>query len=287
MTTTISALRKLATQKAADGHLSAADVKQLVKAAGVGASAVAKLQKISDEFAAVITSAGMVEMNKVLGLGPHPGKTTDITPAMHTALMNTFSNVRDSMGEPFPSMPLGNRFVREPLFSEKHIDGYHFAAMVPAGVLGFCNPPSDPNKATTCYIERSGGKTGNVQYFGPFDIVRGAAPKMVVVDADDNGKTLKVKKGQDVVVSLSKAGGSGYNWFVTGTDRSFAYPVTDENKVKFQGPSMCGGPVYQVMTWKTNSPFVQAGETHKVELELKRGQAGKAAEKFSFSVKIV
>lgn len=286
MTMTISALRKLATQKTADGHLSAADAKALIKAAGTTASATRNLTKILDQFAAVCTGAGKAELQKAIG-GTAPAGGSKISPATHNALLRTFTSVRDNLGEGFASMPLGHRFVREPLYADKHPDGFSYAAMVPAGVLGMCNPPTDPNKATTCYIERTGGIAGLKRYFGPFDIVRTAPSKDVVIDGDDSGKTFEVKKGQDVVVDLVKAGGSGYSWFVTGTDRTFGHPATDENKIKFQGPSMCGGPVHQILTWKTSQSYIREGGTHRVELELKRGHDGEPARTFEFTVKIV
>jgi len=69
--------------------------------------------------------------------------------------------------------------VEEPLHSEKHVDGFSYSAMIPVGPLHPNAPKLDPNKATQCYIKRTGGFAGVTKYFGPFDILRGSKPKPV------------------------------------------------------------------------------------------------------------
>ncbi|MBI5510804.1 MAG: protease inhibitor I42 family protein [Deltaproteobacteria bacterium] len=281
---TIQSLRQLA-EKLSPHRISDAEAGQIIKAAGSGSKAKAELQKIVAEFGDKLTGKARARLEKAVGGGTEPERPSDVSAATHKALMKTLQLARKSMGEPLPALPVGARYVEEPLFSEKYIDGYHFSAMIPVQKRGA--PGVDPNNAESCYIKRSGGKTGKAMFFGPFQILRGSALKSVVVEKKDAGKTIKVKKNQDLVVSLQKAGGSGTDWFVSGTDRSFAFPISSEDKIKFSGPSACGGPVYQVMTWKTSSPHISAGGTHQIELELRRGERGRALEKFAFTVQVV
>lgn len=68
------------------------------------------------------------------------------------------------------SPPLGVRMVRVPLFAEKHPDGFSYAALIPVGALSPTAPKADPNKASSFWLERSGGFAGLTQVAGPVEI---------------------------------------------------------------------------------------------------------------------
>lgn len=288
-TASISTLRKIAIDKSEDGHISAADAKALVKAAGKGPTAAKNLAKILDQFAPVFTKAGKAEMTKALGQTTAPDKPAaeaKITEATRRALLKTLAAARQALGTPMPSLPLGQRLVEVPLYSEKHIDGFSYSAVIPVGAMAPKAPVSDPNKAKSCYIKRTGGFAGLTQYFGPFDIQRGRATKAVEIGEADSGKKIEVKKGQDVVVSLPANITTGYTWKVTSTDRTFGYPAT-EDYITADQPGRIGGGGVAKLTWKTNSPVIQTGQTHTVTIEYKRGVAGTPAKRFALVVEIV
>jgi len=67
-------------------------------------------------------------------------------------------------------LPLGQRYVEVPLFSEKHPDGFHYSAMVPVGALSPTAKLNDPNKATNFLIKRTGGIAGMTTYAGPINL---------------------------------------------------------------------------------------------------------------------
>jgi len=109
---------------------------------------------------------------------------------------------------------------------------------------------------------------------------------MSLTDADD-GKTVTVTKGQNVIVKLSANPTTGYKWVVASTDRTFGYPSSDT----FAGggasaPVGSGG--IQKLTWKTKSPLDMTG-SHTVKLEYKRSWENNVApaKTFSFTVKVV
>jgi inhibitor of cysteine peptidase len=106
-----------------------------------------------------------------------------------------------------------------------------------------------------------------------------------LTEADD-GKTVTVTEGQNLVVKLQSNPTTGYKWAVASTDRTFGYPATDT----YSGPG-ASGPVgaggLQKLTWKTNSPLNRVG-SHTVKLEYKRSwETGAPAKVFTFTVKIV
>ncbi|MFO0596381.1 MAG: microviridin/marinostatin family tricyclic proteinase inhibitor [Myxococcaceae bacterium] len=75
-------------------------------------------------------------------------------------------------------MPLGERFVRVPLKAGKGADQYSYTALIPAGALAPGAKPSDPNKAKSFFIERSGGFAGITMVAGP--VTMGAKGKVTV-----------------------------------------------------------------------------------------------------------
>lgn len=116
--------------------------------------------------------------------------------------------------------------------------------------------------------------------------VRNAA-KAVQIGSAHDGKTVTVRRGQDLVLSLPSNATTGYKWMVVSTDRTFGYPAKNE----YRGPGS-SGPVgaggTQKMTWKTNG-FLNVTGAHKVTLEYRRPwePEGPAAKTFRFTVKVV
>lgn len=109
--------------------------------------------------------------------------------------------------------------------------------------------------------------------------------KSLVLTEADNGRTISVPEGQNVVVKLSSNPSTGYEWVVASTDRTFGYPYykrflpADSN-----GPVGSGG--LQRMTWRTKGALSMVGR-HEVKLEYKRSwETGPAARTFKFAVEI-
>jgi inhibitor of cysteine peptidase len=102
----------------------------------------------------------------------------------------------------------------------------------------------------------------------------------------DNGKTVTVTEGQNVVVKLKSNPSTGYSWKVVSTDRSFGYPTTRHTA---NGGAVGSGGVDK-FTWKTRGALPLVGE-HSVKMEYKRAwetdPASAPAETFEFTVKIV
>src|SRR5687768_1448233 len=48
--------------------------------------------------------------------------------------------------------------------------------------------------------------------------------KSLVLTEADNGRTITVPEGQNVVVKLASNPSTGYEWSVASTDRTFGYP---------------------------------------------------------------
>lgn len=101
----------------------------------------------------------------------------------------------------------------------------------------------------------------------------------------DDGKTVTVTEGQNLVVKLQSNPSTGYKWKVVSTDRTFGYP-SDERFLRNSDAVGSGG--LQRFSWKTKSPLNMVGE-HTVKMEYKRSWETNAspAKTFSFKVKIV
>lgn len=100
----------------------------------------------------------------------------------------------------------------------------------------------------------------------------------------DDGKTVTIAKGQNVVLKLQSNPTTGYRWKVVSTDRTFGYPATTRFLANGDGVGAAG---VERMTWKTSGPLDMTG-THEVKLEYKRPWEENAspAKTFSFKVKI-
>jgi inhibitor of cysteine peptidase len=101
----------------------------------------------------------------------------------------------------------------------------------------------------------------------------------------DNGKTVTVTQGQNVLVKLQSNPTTGYKWVVASTDRTFGYPAYD--RFIKNGDAVGSGGI-QRLTWKTKSPLNMVG-SHKVKLEYRRPweENVNAAKTFEFTVNIV
>jgi len=101
----------------------------------------------------------------------------------------------------------------------------------------------------------------------------------------DNGKTVTVTEGQNLVVKLQSNPSTGYKWNVASTDRTFGYPATTQF---LKNSDAVGSGGIERLSWKTKSPLSMVGE-HKVTLEYKRPWETNAspAKTFKFTVKIV
>jgi inhibitor of cysteine peptidase len=98
----------------------------------------------------------------------------------------------------------------------------------------------------------------------------------------DNGKTIAVNEGKQVVVNLASNPTTGYDWAVTSTDKSFGYPTTKF----FPASKATGSGGTTRLVWSTKTPFSLIGQ-HKVVLSYKRAWESKAAAKtFSFTIDV-
>jgi inhibitor of cysteine peptidase len=102
----------------------------------------------------------------------------------------------------------------------------------------------------------------------------------------DNGKTVTVTDGQDVLVKLPSNPSTGYQWKVVSTNRTFGYPAD----VKFlpNGGGVGSGGVER-FTWKTKNTFRPMLGEHTVKMEYARSWETDVApaKTFSFTVKVV
>jgi len=76
----------------------------------------------------------------------------------------------DLQWRPGKSLPMGPAYASAELGGANHPDAFHFTAMVPAGSLNPRFPPSDPNKATSFFVVRTGGIAGLTQTAGPIKL---------------------------------------------------------------------------------------------------------------------
>lgn len=109
--------------------------------------------------------------------------------------------------------------------------------------------------------------------------------KSLVLTEADNGRTISVPEGQNVVVKLAANPSTGYEWVVASTNRTFGYPYYKRFLPAAEnGPVGSGG--LQRMTWRTKGALSMVGR-HEVTLEYKRSwETGPAARTFKFAVEI-
>ncbi len=82
--------------------------------------------------------------------------------------------------------------------------------------------------------------------------------RQVIATEADEGTTVQVTEGDTFVLKLGSNPTTGYQWKVTRTDRTFAYPFADD----FEGPG-ASGPVgsggTQILKWSTDAVSDAAG----------------------------
>lgn len=105
---------------------------------------------------------------------------------------------------------------------------------------------------------------------------------LALTDAD-NGKTVTITEGQNLVVNLRANATTGYSWKVVSTDKSFGYPT---EKYLANGGAVGSGGLDR-FTWKTKSPLSLVG-SHTVKMEYKRAWETNVApaQTFSFTVNV-
>jgi predicted secreted protein len=174
------------------------------------------------------------------------------------------------------SPPLGQRFVSAQLSKQNFPDGFIYTALFPVGALAPNAPKGNPNDATYMYVARSGGIMGTTVYAGPIALTQGQAQAITLAD---DGKTVKVKSGDPIVVRLPENASTGYQWRVASTDRTLGYPTMKH----FPQPGVGSGGELE-FRWQTTGPFPMSGR-HAVKLELSRS-GGPALQTFSFTADV-
>jgi inhibitor of cysteine peptidase len=106
----------------------------------------------------------------------------------------------------------------------------------------------------------------------------------LVIDASQDGQTLQVAEGAEVIVRLPANPSTGYQWEVTGTDRSFGYPAASHYVPYLDGPIGSGGTMEFV--WKTQG-FLPLAGSHALLLEYRRPWEENASPADTFSVTVV
>ncbi len=95
-------------------------------------------------------------------------KVSDKTVAkLRSALANALAEGSVDFLPPGTGLPLGVKYERVHLMAQKHPDGYSFTALIPVGTVYPGAKEKDPNKATSFFVERTGGIAGWTQIGGP------------------------------------------------------------------------------------------------------------------------
>ncbi len=104
-----------------------------------------------------------------------------------------------------------------------------------------------------------------------------------LTEADD-GKTVNVVEGQNVLVKLKSNPTTGYKWEVVSTNRTFGYPSATKF---FPNGGAVGSGGIERFTWKTKGALSLVG-THTVKMEYKRSWETNvpAAKTFTFTVNV-
>lgn len=284
----IGELKKLATERLAGG-LGVADAKELAKAAGDGTTAVKNLKKILTQFDDKFTPKGKAELKKIIGVSDDPAPVSDkISPKTKAQIMAAMKELDGNWGNKLTawskSQVCAEVVVAKPPPGSCDIPAT--VAMIPIGNFNPAGNYKDPNKVDEFYLKREGGLTGMAFIYGPFKLEKNASVGQVAIHDIDNGRTVTVKKGEDLVVSLASNPSTGYSWKVTQTSRSFGYPAKTEY-LDGQTARAIGSGGTEQFTWKTAGIFPPAGATYPVTMEYKRGDNGAPAKTFQFNVKVV
>lgn len=119
--------------------------------------------------------------------------------------------------------------------------------------------------------------------------------KEVIATESDADKTVQVTEGDDFVIKLAANVTTGFQWKVTDTDRSFAYPYASPYEVTPAPPHFVGGGGTQIFKWSTASASDAEGIVSKLgkhELKLEYRHPWEpltvpALKSFSITVEVV
>jgi predicted secreted protein len=103
--------------------------------------------------------------------------------------------------------------------------------------------------------------------------------KTVVLNKQDSGKQIDVRRGEVVQVELEAMGTAGYQWFVESSDQKILRLVSEETKVLH--PESLGSPV--LMVWKFEA--IKEGMT-EIRMDHYRSWEGKEHSIDHFEVRI-
>jgi len=120
-------------------------------------------------------------------------------------------------------------------------------------------------------------------------VKQGAEPpvtpgRAVTLKEANDGSTVRVKVGQDVVIRLAENPSTGYRWHVQSVDRTLGQPEKTFEGAGANGPVGSGGTA--VLKWKTSGPLNMVG-AHTIKLVYARGESGEPAKKFSVTLNVV
>ncbi len=116
---------------------------------------------------------------------------------------------------------------------------------------------------------------------GDEETVEDELKSLTLTEADD-GRTVTIAKGQNVVLKLQANPSTGYRWKVVATDRTFGYPAS----TRFvKNGDAAGASGVERMTWKTSGPLAMAG-THEVKLEYRRPWEADSSPAKTFAFKV-
>jgi inhibitor of cysteine peptidase len=284
----IDKLNKLATERL-PGGLGVADARALVKAAGSGATAVKNLKKVLAKFEDKFTAKGKAELKKLIGISDEPTPINDkILPKTKARIMAAVKALDGNWGERLPALSKSAVFAETVIAKPPpgSADMPTTSAMIPIGTFNPAGNYKDPNKVDEFYIKRQGGLALMTFIYGPFKLDASAAVGQVAIHQIDNGRTVEVKKGENLVVALPSNPSTGYRWHVTGTPRSFGHPATTEF-LPGATPRALGAGGTEQFTWKTSGMFPKVGDSGQVTMVYSRGEQGEPSQTFTFTVKVV
>jgi hypothetical protein len=99
-----------------------------------------------------------------------PDFAPELTPENMAKVMAAFTAAKDSLQFAVDGLPMGPRFNRELLEKQPGFDTYTYTALIGTGAVHPGAKATDPNKATSFFVERSGGFAGMTEYAGPVSL---------------------------------------------------------------------------------------------------------------------
>ncbi len=283
----LEGLKQLASERL-PGGLGIADARALFAAAGKGAQARRNLEKILVTFDEKFTPKGKAELKKLIGVADEPAPINDrVSAKTKAALLGAYKALGGELGEPVRAISKSAVFAEAVLVKPLPgiIGGSAVTAMIPIGTFKPNGTYLDPNKVDTFYLKRQVACQPPAIY-GPFKLDRDASVGQVALHDIDDGRTVRVKKGQDVVVALQSNPSTGYRWHVVSTPRSFGHPAKSEFLPGVTARAI-GAPGTELLTWRTAGFQPEAGQSYTVNLAYSRGATGEPARTFTFTVELV